>query len=82
MGKYGDCFYCGGIVEEQLTAREIRWHGQLYVFEDVPAGVCVQCGERYILPEVAKSIDRVLADKRVPTRTLLAPVYEYKLETA
>ena len=76
--KYGDCFYCGGVVEEQLLPRELRWQGQLFIFENVPIGVCTQCGEKILLPEVAKAIDRVLQEKRKPTKTIQVPVYHYE----
>ncbi|MFQ6032156.1 MAG: YgiT-type zinc finger protein [Candidatus Zixiibacteriota bacterium] len=76
--KYSDCFYCGGVVEEQLLPRELRWQGQLFIFENVPIGVCTQCGEKILLPEVAKVIDRVLQEKRKPTRTIQVPVYHYE----
>lgn len=38
--------------------RELRWRSQLFVIEDVPMGVCKQCGEKFLTPEVAKDIDR------------------------
>ena len=76
--KYGDCFYCGGVVEERLMPRELRWEGQLFVFENVPMGVCTQCGEKFLVPEVAKSIDRTLKNKKKPAKTIQVPVYQYK----
>lgn len=60
MKKYSDYYYCGGAVKEQRMPREIRWEGQLFIFEDVPMGVCIQCGEKVLKPEVAKTIDRIL----------------------
>lgn len=79
MGKkYSDCFYCGGAVEEKLTPREIRWKGRLFIFENVPMGVCTQCGEKVLKPEVAKAIDQVLKDQKKPTKTIQVPVYEYE----
>ncbi len=44
--KYSDCFYCGGAVEEQLMPRECRWKDKLFILENVPVGVCTQCGEK------------------------------------
>ncbi|MGH7963465.1 MAG: YgiT-type zinc finger protein [Candidatus Binatia bacterium] len=75
---YSDCFYCGGAVEERRMPRELRWHGQLFIFEDVPLGVCTQCGEKVIKPEIAKSIDRVLQEQKRPTRMMQVPVYQYE----
>jgi len=73
--EYGDCFYCGGVVKERLMPRELRWHGELFIFEDVPMGVCTQCGEKVLKPEVAKAIDQVLLEQRKPTRIIEVPVY-------
>lgn len=80
--KYSDCYYCGGAVEEQLLPREIRRNGDLFVFENVPMGVCVQCGEKVLRPEVAKAIDRVFDENKKPTKTMLVPVYQYGIEAA
>lgn len=75
--KYGDCFYCGGVVDEQFLSREVRWHGQLFVFENVPMGICRQCGEKILTPNVAKTIDRILLGKRSPAKTIKVPVFYY-----
>jgi YgiT-type zinc finger domain-containing protein len=80
--QYSDCFYCGGAVEERRLPREMRRQGQLFIFEDVPLGVCMQCGEKFLKPEVAKSIDRVLQGQKPPTRMIQVPVYQYEPETA
>jgi len=80
--KYSDCFYCGGAVEEQLTPREIRWKGTLSIFEDVPMGVCTQCGEKVIKPEVAKAIDQLLQESKKPARIIHVPVYQYESSIA
>ena len=64
MKTYSDCFYCGGAVEEQRMPHELRWQGQLFIFENVPMGVCTQCREKFLKPEVAKAIDQVLREKK------------------
>jgi len=75
--KYSDCFYCGGVVEEQLIPREIRWKGELIIIEEVPVGVCTQCGEKMLKPEVVKAVDLVLQKKKEPAKTIEVPVYRY-----
>jgi YgiT-type zinc finger domain-containing protein len=80
--RYSDCIYCGGEVEEQLLPREIWWKNQLFVFENVPIGVCKRCGEKFLKPEVSKTIDRMLQETLEPIRTLAVPVYQYESETA
>ncbi len=78
--EYSDCYFCGGAVEERLLPREVRWQGQLLVLENVPMGVCVQCGEKVLKPEVTKAIDRILQDGEKPTRTMRVPVYHLEPE--
>ena len=75
---YSHCFYCGGEVEEQYMPRELRWQDKWYILEDVPVGVCQQCGEKFLKPEVAKTIDRILQGGKAPLRTLEVPVYAYE----
>ena len=58
MHKYGDCSFCGGEVKADRVELDYRYKGKLYIFEDVPAGVCQQCGERYLTAEVAKEIEQ------------------------
>lgn len=77
--KYDDCFFCGGVVEERFLPREVRWKGELLVFEDVPMGVCTQCGEKFLRPEVAKKIDEARKSAKRPKRTLQVPVYQYQV---
>jgi len=74
---YDDCYFCGGMVEERRMPREMRWKGELLVFEEVPMGVCVQCGEKFLRPEVAKKIDVALQATKRPSRMLKVPVYLY-----
>ena len=76
--KYSDCYYCGGVVEEKVVPRELRWQGHLFVIEDVPMGVCNQCGEKFLKPDVAKDIDRILEEKERPQKTIQVPVYHFE----
>ena len=80
--EYSDCFYCGGAVEERLMPREVRWRGKLFIFDNVPIGVCKQCGEKMLKPDVAKAIDRVLQEQKKPRKTIQVPVYSYELDVA
>ena len=51
-----------------------------YILEDVPIGVCQQCGEKGLKPEVAKAIDRILHEDKTPLRALEVPVYAYEAD--
>lgn len=76
MAEYSDCIYCGGQVTEHQLPREIRWKDQLYLVEDVPMGVCEQCGEKFLKPHVAKRVDALLAEGK-PTRKIEIPVLPF-----
>ena len=49
MHKYGDCSFCGGQVKSERVELDYRYKGKLHIFQKVPAGVCQQCGEKYLL---------------------------------
>ena len=55
--KYSDCSFCGGEIKATKVKADIRWKDKLYVFENVPAGVCQQCGEQYFTAQVAKKLE-------------------------
>ncbi len=59
MNRYHDCSYCGGEVVEKTIDYDYRREKRLMVVSNVPAGVCVQCGEKYFKPDVLKQMDSV-----------------------
>lgn len=75
--KYSDCFYCGGAVREKAGTREYHWKGKLYVFEDVPMGVCNQCGEKVLKPEVGKELEKIVLRREKPSREVTVPIYSF-----
>lgn len=51
------CFFCNGQIEPITVGNfDFRWEGGLYVIKKVPAGLCVQCGEKYISAETSKKL--------------------------
>lgn len=72
---YSDCFFCGGSVEEKLIQRDVWWEGRLCLINGVPVGVCKQCGEKVVLPEVARKIDSLLKRPGCPEKEITVPVY-------
>ena len=75
---YSDCYFCGGEVQERFIHREIWWQGNLVLIENAPVGVCGQCGEKFVAPDVAKSIDRILAAQAIPDQIVQIPKYVYR----
>ena len=78
MHKYGDCSFCGGQVEEELVELDYRYRGNLYVFRDVLAGVCRQCGEKYLPARTAKRIEQEMETEQQWTETITIPVISFE----
>ncbi|MGR3174226.1 MAG: YgiT-type zinc finger protein [Candidatus Scalindua sp.] len=46
MHKFGDCSFCGGEVKNDIVGLDYRYKEELYISQDVHAGVCQQCEEK------------------------------------
>lgn len=52
------CYFCKGKVESK-TIRHVYQRGEkVFIFKNVPAEVCSQCGETYFGPEALEKMDR------------------------
>ncbi|MFA0757539.1 MAG: hypothetical protein PVTTEEND_000990 [Candidatus Fervidibacter sp.] len=77
MGFWDDetCEYCGSpIVEKRVTVHRRVKRGYVLI-ENVPVGVCVQCGARYFSANVLKTIEESLKGRRKVRRKIVVPVY-------
>ena len=79
--QYADCSFCGGQVAEQKVQVDYRFGSELIVFENVPAGVCRQCGERYFTAKVAKTLEHISRDRTFPGKLIRVAVKSFP-ETA
>lgn len=76
--KYGGCENCGGqVVEKRLTV-DRRFHGKLFEFENVPVGVCRECGQRVYKGPVLEQLQRLAENKSRIKKTIRVPVAEYE----
>jgi YgiT-type zinc finger domain-containing protein len=78
MSKYGDCSFCDGEVKEELVELDYRYKGKLYVFRNVPVGVCQQCGERYLKADIAKAIEKDIKTRKKWEETISVPVKTFR----
>ncbi|MBM3891283.1 MAG: YgiT-type zinc finger protein [Verrucomicrobia bacterium] len=77
MATYADCSYCGGRVIEKRVQKACWWGDRLVaVIDNVPAGVCAQCGQRFYQAATLKRIDQMLED-RERFRKMNLPVAEF-----
>src|SRR5205807_10198204 len=81
---YGACQICGERMEEQRIKQDFWIKGKLIVIEDVPAGVCPQCGEKVVKAEVGRQIATLTGNVRHwrKTRTMNVPVIRFAKEVA
>jgi len=57
------CYFCKAKVVQQQVTIDYRWGDDLVVIRDVPAGVCEQCGEKYLESGVYKELERLAKSK-------------------
>lgn len=57
------CYFCKGKVIQQQVTIDYRWGDDLVVIKDVPAGVCQQCGEKYLRSGVYKDLESLAQSK-------------------
>jgi YgiT-type zinc finger domain-containing protein len=76
--KFDPCEYCDGKVKPESARVDHRWRGILTVIENVPFGVCAQCGERYCEATVLRQLDRIAKGKVGSVRRIKIPVSDYR----
>jgi len=67
--------HCNERLVEQKVYYTLEVEGQLIVIENVPTGVCTECGTRYYSANVLKTIEETVSGRRKATREVRVPVY-------
>lgn len=58
------CFFCGEKIKDITVGNfDYRLEGKLYVVKDVPAGLCLGCGEKYVSAKTAERIESLVGQK-------------------
>ncbi len=73
--KGEQCEYCHGAIVEKRVAMTRKVKGKYVLIENVPAGVCEECGTRYYAANVLKTIEETIRGRRKAKREVLVPVY-------
>lgn len=74
------CAECGGTLRTRSITHTQAWGGKLSRVENVPARVCVQCGEVWLAGEVSQKIDRILRSPPKAKKYLQVPVFSFSEE--
>jgi len=71
----GQCYFCKGRLTQKTITHVYSWGEKFFLFEDVPAEVCTQCGETYFSPEVLETMDNIATSDATPKTTVSVPVF-------
>lgn len=71
------CVFCGGGVEKRLVTFTYEEGDTHLLVENVPAEVCVRCGESTFSPEVTDELIRFARNEFKPRRTIEVPVFDF-----
>lgn len=75
---FNSCFFCAGEIKAVTVGSfDYRLDGKLYVIKRVPAGLCLQCGEKYVDTEVGRRLNTLIQDQLF-TATEEVQVIEYQ----
>ena len=71
------CDICGGPLEEQSVTYRIELGDRLIVVENVPARVCLQCGETLYSADTVERLQKTVWEDKPPSRVLETPVFDF-----
>lgn len=78
--KIDRCYFCKGELKEDRISLDFRWGLELKaVVEGVPALVCKNCGEFFLLPKISEELEKiVLNPSSKPKKYLSIPVFKFR----
>ncbi|PIV52344.1 MAG: YgiT-type zinc finger domain-containing protein [Elusimicrobia bacterium CG_4_10_14_0_8_um_filter_37_32] len=63
--KYDNCNFCGGRVSERRVQKACWWGEKLLaIVDNVPAGVCEQCGEKYYRAVILRQVENLIRNRK------------------
>jgi YgiT-type zinc finger domain-containing protein len=71
----GRCYFCRGTTEKKVVSHMHQWGDKVFIFKNVPAEICRQCGEVYFGSEALEKMDEVVASSPEPEEITQVPVY-------
>ncbi|MFN0119033.1 MAG: YgiT-type zinc finger protein [Blastocatellia bacterium] len=77
---YGKCQVCEKPLLEKLIRQDFWIRENLVVIENVPTGVCPQCGEKIVRADIGRHIASLLStvNQAQPVRSISVPVIEFR----
>lgn len=71
------CEYCDGRIIEKRVTLHRKVKGEYVLIENVPAGVCTECGTRYFAANVLKIVEENIHGRKNAERKVVVPVYAF-----
>ncbi len=71
------CIFCGGKAVTRKVTFIYDYDKEYFLVENVPAEVCLQCGEKTYAPEVTDELLRFARKKVIAQKTVKLPVFNY-----
>lgn len=72
------CHVCGSTTAKKTFTTQFFWiDGQPIIVEDVPANVCVHCGEAIFEIDTIEKIRRMAHGEATPVKTILTEVFAF-----
>ncbi len=69
------CEYCEELIVEKKVSLSRKVKGKYVLIENVPAGVCTECGTRYYAANVLKTVEEAVRGRQKAKRKVLVPLY-------
>lgn len=70
------CYFCRGKIESKKIDHVFQSHGKYYLFKNIKADTCTQCGEAYFLPKTLKYMDRALKQPKKMKQQVVMSVFK------
>ena len=74
--KTETCPLCGGSLESRHISHPQYFDDSLVILENVPAEVCLQCGEVLLSPSVVERMQEMMWSGKPVKRAAQVPVYD------
>ena len=71
------CVFCGGDICKDIVTVVNEREGKVFIIENVPAGVCTQCGEREYDVNVISKLETIMVKRKAIKMEKLVPVADF-----
>lgn len=71
------CEYCNSAITETVVDLHRKVNSAYVLIENVPIGVCNECGYRYYVGSILKEIENTVNDSTQAVREITVPVYSF-----